>query len=126
MYVTELKAGDQILITLDRATPAYPTTSGDVVVYKTGKQYKKSQNLHFNQGEGTVILNDSRVLVIRFCDIGNVSFNGVAELDYYAIKSIYLYEGETNAATVAEGLNNKQSAPPSKIYRKKVVLKWVE
>jgi len=126
VYITELNAGDEILITLNGAALAYPTTQGNTVIYRTGRRHKKSQTVPFNEGEGTVLLNDSKLLVIRFSARTNPDFHGVAEIDYYAINSIYLYEGETNATTVAAGLNNKQSAPASKIYRKKVILKWVE
>ena len=71
-------------------------------------------------------MNDSRVLVLQFSSRVNPSFSGIAEIDYFSIQSLYLYEGETNAATVAKGLENKQLAPAMRIYRKKVILKWKE
>ena len=126
MYITDLKAGDEILITLTPQYPAYLTRAGKVVVYKTGKQYKKSQSIPFTEGEASVLLNDSRVLVLQFSSRVNPSFSGIAEIDYFSIQSLYLYEGETNAATVAKGLENKQLAPAMRIYRKKVILKWKE
>ena len=126
MYITDLSAGDEILITLTPQYPAYISTVGTKVLYRTGKSYEKSQSIPFSEGEATVIINDSRVLVIRFSDRVKPDFSGVAEVDYFAIQSIYLYEGETNATTVAKGLENKQLAPASKIYRKKVILRWKE
>ena len=126
MYITELKAGDKILITLNSSTPAYSTLMGKSVIYKTGKQYRRKQDIHFSEGTATVILNSERVLVLNFAGLTNTSFSGVAEVDYYAVKAAYLYTGETNAATVAEGLYNKATAPPMNIYRKKIVLKWTE
>lgn len=126
MYITELKAGDEILIDLHKSLPAYPTKEGNVIIYKTGSRYKKGKPVTFSEGEGTVILNSNKVLVFRFAGRINPSFHGVAEVDYSAIQKLYIYEGETNADTVAEGLNNKQTAPAMKIYRKKVVLRWQE
>ncbi len=126
MYITELKAGDKILITLNKSTPAYPTLLGNSLLYKTGKQYRRKQDAYFNEGTANVLLNSERVLVLTFAGLTNPSFSGVAEIDYSAVKSIYLYTGETNADTVAEGLYNKSTAPAMNIYRKKIILKWTE
>ena len=121
MYVTELNAGDRILISLSRSTPAYPT--GKPSTYKTGKKYKR-QDIAFTKGTGVVLSNSDKVLTFRFADFYNPSTSGIAAVEYYAISSIYLYEGETNAATVAEGLNDPTTAPAMDIYRKKVDLRW--
>lgn len=126
MYITELKAGDQILIDLHKSLPAYPTRSGKVTIYRTGSQYKLGKAVSFSEGEGTVILNSGKVLVMNFSGRVNPSFHGVAEIDYSAVNNLYIYEGETNADTVAKGLENKQTAPAMRIYRKKVVLRWQE
>ena len=126
MYITELRAGDQILIDLHKRLPAYPTEEGDVIIYKTGFQHKLGKQVTFSEGEGTVLLNNNKVLVFRFSGRTNPSFQGVAEVDYSAVKNLYVYEGETNASTVAKGLDNKQTAPAMNIYRKKVVLRWQE
>ena len=126
MYVTELKSGDKILITLTKYSPAYPTRAHNSVVYKTGKQYKRAQNKYFNEGTATVLLNSENVLVISFASLSDHSFSGIAEIDYPSIRSLYLYTGETNADTVSKGLYNKSTAPPMQIYRKKIILKWTE
>tara|TARA_R110002110_G_scaffold201156_2_gene412051 strand:+ start:181 stop:561 length:381 start_codon:yes stop_codon:yes gene_type:complete len=126
MYVTNLQTGAEVLFNLHSSLPAYPVRENNVVIYKTGRQYKKAQEVPLTEGEGTVILNDSKVLVLRFSARTNPSFQGVAEIDYNALKSLYVYGGETNAATVAAGLNNKQTAPAMKIYRNKVILRWAD
>ena len=124
MYITELSAGDKILITLSTATPAYPTrASKDSIVYKTGKQYKRN-DITLLKGVAVVLTNSDKVLTFRFYDFYTPAISGIAAVDYYSISSIYLYEGETNASTVAEGLNDPTTAPPVDIYRKNVVLRW--
>jgi hypothetical protein len=121
VYVTDLSAGDRILISLSSSTPAYPT--GDSLIYKTGKKYKRNA-ITFTKGTAVVLSNSDKVLTFRFADFYNPSTSGIAAVEYYAISSIYLYEGETNAATVAEGLNDPTTAPAMDIYRKKVDLRW--
>lgn len=124
MYVTELSSGDQILITLASSMPAYPTReTKDSVVYRTGRRFKRNA-ITFIKGTAVVLSNADNVLTFRFADFYNPSTSGIAAVDYQSVSSIYLYEGETNAATVAEGLNDPTTAPPVNIYRKKVVLRW--
>ena len=126
MYITELSPGDKILISLSRHAPAYPTrTSPTSIVYKTNSRYKR-HDLTFTKGIGVVLNNVDRVLTIRFSDYYNPATSGIAAIDYNAVASIYLYEGETNAATVAEGLNDPTTAPAMEIYRKKVDIRWKE
>lgn len=126
MYITELSTGDKILLKLNSTTPAYPVMIGKVFLYKTGKQYAKKQNIYFTGGTATIIRNSDDVLVLNFVSRSDPSFSGIAEIDYGAINLLYLYEGETNEATVAEGLRNKTTAPAMDIYRKKIILRWKE
>ena len=126
MYITELSEGDEILITLGDSTPAYPVLVGKSVIYRTGKRYARKQDVYFSEGTATVLLNSERVLVLRFAGTINPSFSGIAEVDYQAVRSLYLYQGETNADTVAKGISDKTTAPAMDIYRKKIVLKWTQ
>ena len=126
MYITELNIGDKILIELNKSSPAYPTKMGKSVVYKTGKQYARKQDIYFNEGTATVILNDGNVLVLSFAGLVNPAFSGIAEVDYSSVQSLYLYTGETNESTVSKGLYNKSTAPAMDIYREKIVLRWKE
>lgn len=124
MYITEISPGDQILITLASSMPAYPTREAkDSVVYRTGRRFKRNA-ITFIKGTAVVLSNSNNVLTFRFADFYNPSTSGIAAVDYQSVSSIYLYEGETNAATVAEGLNDPTTAPPVNIYRKKVILRW--
>lgn len=126
MYIYELSAGDKILISLSRQTPAYPTRASPTsIIYKTGKEYKR-QEVPFIKGIGTVLSNADKILTIRFSDYYNPARSGIAAVEYTAVSSIHLYEGETNAATVAEGLNDPTTAPAMEIYRKKVDIRWKE
>tara|TARA_R110002051_G_scaffold268489_1_gene328539 strand:+ start:253 stop:636 length:384 start_codon:yes stop_codon:yes gene_type:complete len=127
VYVTDLQSGDRILISLVSSSPAYPTrtnTEGSIV-YKTGRKYKKHE-LTFLKGTATILSNISNVLTFRFADFYNPTTSGIAAVDYKSISSIYLYEGETNASTVAQGLNDPTTAPAVDIYRNKVILRWTE
>ena len=126
MYITDLKAGDEILITLSKNLSAYPLRypSGKIV-YKTNVRNAHRESQRFVHGTGKVISNSNNVLKISFTQGWNKSqFSGVAEIDYQAVSLLYLYQGETNASTVAKGLDNPATAPPMNIYRKKVVLRW--
>ena len=127
MYITDLTAGDDIKISLVDSSPAYPTWDWKGgTVWKTGRRHKNNRSLNFSEGTGHVISNSDKVLRIRFVDAINTVFTGIAEIDYTSISSVYLYEGETNAATVAQGLNDPTTAPAINIYRKRVILRWTE
>ena len=126
MYITELTAGDEILIKLHRNLQAYPSGTPGNIVYRTGKRYNKGNHVAFIEGTGKVISNTSKVLSIIFSSVVQSSLSGLADIDYHAIREVYLYEGETNATTVAKGLNNVHLAPAMNIYRKKVILRWTD
>jgi len=126
VYITELNVGDKILITLNGKSPAYPVKVGPSLIYKTGKQYARKQDLYFSEGTASVILNSENVLILSFAALINPSFSGIAEVDYSSVQSIYLYTGETNTSTVAKGLYNKATAPAMDVYRKKIILRWTE
>ena len=135
MNITDLKSGDDILITMLRPRPANPVMVKDSLIHQTKGSNKRSPQ-SFTGGEGIVLSNANKVLTIRFTSNTNSNFEGVAELDYDAIRDIHIWEGESNADTVVlkRKLDFKleipvefpHTMPAVKIYKKKVNLRWTD
>ena len=87
-------------------------------------------------GNAIVMSNANKVLVVRFTSNTNSNFEGVAELEYDAIRDIHIWEGETNADTVVQKrkldfeleipVEFPHTMPAVKIYKKKVNLIWID
>jgi len=135
MNITELKSGDDILITLLRSRPANPVRVREETIHRTKDAFKRTPR-SFTGGKGIVLANADKILTIRFTSNTASSFEGVAELQYEAIRDIHIWQGETNADTVV--LKRKldfeleipvefpHTMPATKIYRKKVNLLWTD
>ena len=133
--ITELKQGDDIIVTLLRSRPATPTGVGNQIIYCTSNNYKRTPH-EFTGGQAIVLANAGKILRIQFTSRPNANVGGVAELDYAAIQSIYIWEGESNADTVVMKrkldfeleipVKFPHTMPPMKIYKKKVNLIWTD
>ena len=134
MNITDLKSGDDILITMLRSRPANAINVSGEVIYSTKGQYKRNSPA-FTGGRCTVLSNSDKILKVRFRNNTNY-IEGVAELEYNAIRDIHIWEGETNADTVVSKrkldfeleipVENPHTMPASKIYRKRVNLLWTD
>tara|TARA_A100001515_G_scaffold140438_1_gene136138 strand:- start:182 stop:595 length:414 start_codon:yes stop_codon:yes gene_type:complete len=135
MNITDLKSGDDIVITLLRTRPANPVQVKGDIIHRTKNEFKRTPR-SFTGGEGIVLANADKILTIRFTSNTASNFEGVAELEYEAIRDIHIWEGETNADTVV--LKRKldfeleipvefpHTMPATKIYKKKVNLLWTD
>ena len=135
MNITDLKSGDDIVITLLRSRPANEVNVNGNVIYRTKGHYKRNAR-SFTGGEAIVMANANKVLTVRVTSNTNSNFEGVAELEYKSIRDIHIWEGETNADTVV--LKRKldfeleipvefpHTMPAVKIYKKKVNLFWTD
>ena len=136
MYITELSAGDKILLKLISGKYAYPELINGEITYRTSNINQKMKASYFIEGEGFIISNENKKIKMSFNSFDSRSCYGIAEVDYNAFQFIYLNEGETNADTVVpkkkldfdleEDIEFPHTAPAMQIYRKKIILFWSE
>ena len=135
MNITDLENGSDIVITMLRSRPANEVYVNGNVIHRTQGHYKRTPR-SFTGGEAIVMANANKLLTVRFTSNTNSNFEGVAELEYDAIRDIYIWEGETNADTVVmkRKLDFKleipvefpHTMPALKIYKKKVNVFWTD
>ena len=137
MKIRDLKSGDRIYLTLNRLFGPVEKRVGSQVIFETVPRWTPGARKSFTQCKGSVtkhtILNNDPALEIQFMSLINPSNTGIARIAYYAIISLWLYEGETNIDTVvSQEISDKRNEfpyaayqlPPVNIYRKKINLVW--
>lgn len=137
MNIKDLKAGDRILVTINKIFSPIETRSGNKTIYKTTQAWTAGPRSSFTQCKGTILghttLYGGPALRVSFVAIPNSNRTGEVIINYFSINSLWLYEGETNIDTVVpKEISDKRNewpytayqAPPSNIYRKKIKLIW--
>ena len=89
MNITDLKSGDDILITMLRSRPANAINVSGDVIYSTKGQYKRNSPA-FTGGRCIVLSNSDKILKVRFRNNTNY-IEGVAELEYNPIRDIHIW-----------------------------------
>ena len=130
--INQLVSPDRILVHLHGAYRALPVRTKQGVVYKADMQWTGQSNPGLSEFRAVVISNDTteRKLKVMFV---SKTLTGIALLDYFTVKAIWKWNGETNASTVVQQrqldtklyleVNQPNVFQPSDIYREVVDLR---
>ena len=137
MTINDVKSGDRVLVTINKIFAPVEKIVGKAPVYQTTQAWSVGKRSTFTQCKGVVLgrgtLYEGPTLIVQFVAIPNSNRTGVVHINYFAINSLWVYEGETNINTVVpKEISDKRNEwpytayqlPPSNIYRKKVRLIW--
>jgi len=138
MKITELQAGDRVYFVIDKRLKPVQRRVGKKVIFQTPIIFGGSSGRSFTQCTATVVGHttlegDVPALSIYFISTIDPNNQGAAQIAYYSIQRMWIFEGETNIDTVvpkaiSEDRDNwpytAYQAPPMNIYRKHVRLVW--
>ncbi len=137
MKIKDLKAGDRVYLTINRNFAPVEVRLGSEVVFETGQGWQARVGRSFTQCNGVInkhtTLRNEPALELQFTSLIDSNNTGVARIAYFTIKGLWLYQGETNIATVVpKEVSDKRNEwpytayqlPPVNIYRKKIQLVW--